>query len=243
MKLAIKPLLVTTVIGCLFIYLSEVQAEQTLIDLTFEAQEAGQPPTTESFQMDSVNHALESASTIDSNRLEVVKDAPNFPGKSLRFIKGSDEPRTPTAVLVNKPDLLTSGKVRFTWEASLDSFTPSEKFPGFEALLTFVLMDRFGKPVFNFYYLVGKDQESGSFGYGDQKSDTWHLGEKHAFEVTLDLDKNSASLKIDGADVASDISVPATGGLRVVQFSDGAGLAFYGSRFTATIGNFKMTQL
>lgn len=244
MKSVLSLPLVATLFGSLFVGMPGVKADDTLIDLSFESTEPKNEPTTEPFQMGIVNHTLESISVTDTNKLEVIKDAPGFPGKALHFTKGSAEPRTPAAVLVNKPGgLLSSGKVRFSWEAATDSFTASEKFPGFEALLTFVLMDRVGKPFFNLYYLVGKDQTSGVISSGDKKFGAWNMGEKQTFEVTVDLDKKTALIKIDGSEVSEEITLPDFDGLRVVQFTDGAGLAYYGGLFTATVGNFKMVQL
>lgn len=222
---------------------SALAAENTLIDLDLAAAQAGNPPPTETFNPDSVNNAIESTTLAEGNDIQVVSDAPGFPGKALRFIKGAEEPRTPSAVLVNHPGLVTSGKVRFTWEADLESFTAGEKFPGFEALLTFVLRDGGGKPFFTFYYLVDGTEAGGTFGCGGQKLGAWSLGTKQQFEVTLDLDAGTALVKVDGEQVGEEQKIDAQDGLRVVQFSDGAGLAYYGSKFTATMAKFKMTTL
>lgn len=236
--------LAAAIFGSLLTCMPGAKADDTLIDLNFESTEPKSEPATEPFQVGIVNHTLESTSVTETNKLEVIKDAPGFPGKALHFIKGSAEPRTPAAVLVNKPGgLLSSGKVRFSWEAATDSFTASDKFPGFEALLTFVLMDRVGKPFFNLYYLVGKDQTNGVISSGDKKFGAWNMGEKQTFEVTVDLDKRTALIKVDGSEVSEEIALPDFDGLRVVQFTDGTGLAYYGGLFTATVGNFKMTQL
>jgi hypothetical protein len=237
------PLLLAVASMSLSVFAPLAARADDLIDLTFESTEPNNPPVTEPFQTTQVNHTLESISVTANNRLEVVKNAPNFLGKSLRFIKGSPEPRTPTAGLVSKPGLITSGKVRFSWSAAIDSFTPGEKFPGFEALLTFVLLDRVGKPFFNLYFLVGKDLNSGILVSGTQKFGPWQMGEKQDFEVTIDFDKKTASVSINGTQVSDDMALPDADGLRVVQFTDGTGLAFYGSQFTATMGGFKMIQL
>ncbi len=241
MKISLS--LVAALIGSLLACPFTSQAEETLIDLNFESTEPNNPPVTETFQETGTNHTLETTNVTSGNKLEVVKDVTNFPGKALRFTKTSAEPRSPAAVMVNKPGFMSSGRVRFTWDAAMESFTPGDKFPGFEALLTFVLMDRVGRPFFNMYFLVGKDQTTGVIGCADQKFGTWSIGEKLSFAVTLDLDKKTAVVEIDGAQAGQEISIPDADGLRVVQFTDGAGLAFYGGQFTATVGNFKMTKL
>jgi len=221
-----------------------LKAEDNWIDLTLESSTAGSPPAVEKFEKGSTNHTVQSLAVTDSNKVEVVVNAPNFSGKALQFTKAASDPRTPWAVLVNSPGLATGGKFRFTWEAEIDSFTSKEKFPGFEALLTFVLSDKTGTPFFNLYYLVGRDESSGVFASRNLKFGTWIAGQKQQFEVTVDLDEKTATIKIDGDQVGDVIHLPATmDGLRVVQFCDGTGLANYGGKFTATLAGFKMTQL
>ena len=218
-------------------------ADDTLIDLNFEAMDAGSPPPVSAGSLPATQ-ALDSVFTTDNNKLKVVKDSPEFPGKALQFIKGAADPRTPRAVFANTVGLVTSGSVRFTWEASMNSFEASEKFPGFESTLSFVLMDAVGKPFFNFYYLVNSSQTAGIFGSMGKKLGSWSMGSKQQFEVTVDLDNGTAVIKVDGTEVGDEtIHFERGEGLRVVQFTDGAGLAFYGSRFSATIDNFKMTRL
>jgi hypothetical protein len=233
----------TLVMSLFFLRPLGAVAQEVWVDMNFDNVEAGSPPPAEKFQPGTVSHSLDSVSTTGSNQLLVIKDAPGFPGKALHFVKGSPEPRTPRAVFVNQPGLVKSGKVSFTWDAALESFTSSDKFPGFEALLSFGLMDAVGKPFFNLYYLVGPDKTTGVFGSSNQKLGSWTLGTKQQFEVTIDLDSSTAIVKIDGVEVGGPISLPTPDGLRLVQFSDGTGLAFYGSQFAATIANFKMTKL
>ena len=215
--------------------------EKPLIDLTFNAAAVGKPPATASFDLSSVNHSVESIAVTDTNKLEVVNGAPDLVGPALRFTKGSEEPRTPKTVLVNSPGLVKSGKVRFTWEAKLNSFEASAKFPGHEALLTLVLSDATGKPFYTLSYLVGPDKTSGFFGSLGQKIGSWTVGKKQQIELLIDLDAGTASVKIDGASAGDDQKITTTDELRVVQFTDGAGLAYYGSKFTATVAHFKMT--
>jgi hypothetical protein len=224
----------------LFSYTAQAE-EKTLIELTFDPSQAGSPPPTAPFNPGAVNHSLESTVVTDANKLEVVKDVPGFSGPALRFTKESEEPRTPKAVFVNSPGLLKTGKVRFTWDAQIDSFAPSAKFPGTEALLTFVVMDAGGKPFSVFYYLVDSTSAGGTFSNGGPKTGSWKIGAKQQFELLLDLDASTANAKVDGTALGTEQKFTATDGLRVVQFADGAGLAFYGSKFTATLANFKMT--
>lgn len=221
-----------------------LKAEDNWIDLTLESSPAGSPPAVEKFEKGNVNHSVQSLAVTDNNKVEVVMNAPNFPGKALQFTKAAPDPRTPWAVLASNPGLATGGKFRFTWEAEIDSFTSNEKFPGFEALLTFVLSDKTGTPFFNLYYLVGRDESSGVFASGSAKFGKWVTGQKQRFEVMVDLDEKTATIKIDGEQAGDVIHLPATmDGLRVVQFCDGTGLANYGGKFTATLAGFKMTQL
>ncbi len=221
-----------------------LKAEDNWIDLTLESSTAGSPPAVEKFEKGNVGHSVQSLAVTDNNKVEVVTNAPNFPGKALQFTKTAADPRTPWAVMASSPGLATGGKFRFTWEAQIDSFNSNEKFPGFEALLTFVLSDKTGTPFFNLYYLVGRDESSGTFASGNTKFGKWMAGQKQRFEVTVDLDEKTATIKIDGDQVGDVIHLPATmDGLRVVQFCDGTGLANYGGKFTATLAGFKMTQL
>jgi hypothetical protein len=241
MKYRFKLLTLFVVLGSFSLTCVAQAEEKTLIDLTFEPGQAGSAPPTATFDPAKVNHSLESVSVTESNKLEVVKDAPGFPGLALRLVKDSEEPRTPRAVFVNSPGLLKTGKVRFTWEAQIESFAPSAKFPGSEALLNFVLMDAGGKPFFVFYYLVDNTNAAGSFSNGGPKAGSWKIGAKQKFEVVIDFDASTANAKIDGSAVGTEQKFSATDGLRVVQFVDGTGLAYYGSKFTATVANFKMT--
>ncbi len=171
----------------------------------------------------------------------MVAGKPDFDSQALRFTKTSDEPRTPKAVLVNSPGLIKSGKVRFAWESELNSFEASAKFPGYEALLTLALIDTTGKPFYTLSYLVGPDKASGFFGSLGQKVGSWTVGKKQQIELLIDLDAGTASVKIDGATAGDDQKFTATDGLRLIQLTDGAGLAFYGSKFTATVAHFKMS--
>jgi hypothetical protein len=221
------------------------RAEDNLINLTLESSEAGGAPSTQNFDRGTVQTEVANLLVTDKNRVEVVKDAADFPGKALRFIKTAPDPRTPWAILVSDKELATAGKFRFTWDACIDSFSSVAKFPGFEALLNFVLLDRTGTPFFNFYYLVGRDETSGTFGSGNRKILTpWMGATKQKFEVVVDLDAKTATIKIDGDQVGEEISLPPNmDGLRVVEFTDGTGVANYDGNFTATVANFKMTQL
>lgn len=214
-----------------------------MIDLTFDASAVGKPVATKPFDPATVSHTIDSVSVTAANKLDVVKDAPEMTGPALRFTKDSDEPHSPRVVLANVPGLVKNGKVRFTWDAEMNSFADSPKFPGFEALLTFALTDTSGKPFYNLCYLVGPDKTSGFFGALGDKIGTWTMGKKQQIEVLIDLDAGTASVKIDGNAAGTDQKFTATDGLRLIQFSDGAGLAFYGSKFTATIAHFKMTWL
>jgi hypothetical protein len=241
MKSRLKLLTLFVILGSLSLSFAAQAAEKTLIDLTFEPSQAGSPPPTATFDSAKINHSLESVTVTDSNKLEVVKDAPGFPGLALRLVKESEEPRTPRAVFVNSPGLLKTGKIRFTWDAQMDSFAPSAKFPGAEALLNFLLMDAGGKPFFVFYYLVDSTNTGGNFSNGGPKAGSWKIGAKQKFEVVIDFDASTANAKIDGSAVGTEQKFSATDGLRVVQFVDGTGLAYYGSKFTATVANFKMT--
>lgn len=217
--------------------------EATWISLNLDSAEAGSPPPTAPFALGNISQSLESVSVTESNKLQVVADAPGFSGKALRFIKGSADLRTPSATFVNKPGLAKSGKVKFSWESDIESFSAGEKFPGFEALLTFVLRDGNGSPFFTLYYLVNSSQSGGIFGSGSRKLGTWSLGEKQKVEVVVDLDAKTSLVTVDDVPLGEFETLAPTDGLRVVQFSDGAGLACYGSKFTATIANFKMTSL
>jgi len=221
-----------------------VGAEDNWINLTLESSEVGKAPSTQPFDKGSVQTEVASLVVTENNKVEVVKD-PDFTGKALRFTKTAPDPRTPWAILANDPAMASSGKFRFSWEASINSFASVAKFPGFEALLNFVLLDRTGTPFFNFYYLVGRDETSGTFGSGNRKIFTpWTAGTKQKFEVDLDLDAKTATIKIDGEQVGDPVALPPNAdGLRVVEFTDGTGIANYDGNFTATVGNFKMTQL
>lgn len=229
-------------LGCSLLSFQGARAESDWIDLTLDTAQAGSPPPLEKFDKGAVSHTVESLAVTENNKVLVLADAPNFPGKSLQFTKAAPDPRTPWAFLVNNPNLASAGKFRFTWEACIDSFNSSEKFPGFEALLTFVLCDRFGVPFFNLYYLVSRDESSGVFASGNKKFGQWYAGQKQKFEVELDLDAKTATIKIDGEQVGDPVPIKGEG-LRVVQFTDGTGLANYGSKFTATVSHFKMTEL
>jgi len=44
-------------------------------------------------------------------------------------------------------------------------------------------------------------------------------------------------------EAGTDLHFTPADGLRVVQFTTGNGLAFYGGKFTASLANFKMTRL
>ncbi len=215
--------------------------EETYIKLELDTAEPGSPPPLAPFMAGSVGHSLDTLTATEANRVVVAKDLPDFPGKSLHFIKESSEPRTPRAVFASSHGLVTSGKVRFTWDAALESFSASELFPGFEALLTFGLMDNVGTPFFNFYYLVGKEQTSGVFGCLGEKVGEWRAGNKQHFDLLLDFDAGAATITIDGKE-AGVVKFKAPEALRVVQFSDGTGLAFYGSQYKAVISNFTMTR-
>lgn len=242
MKSILKPLPFAVLLVGLLFFRSLAFGEEVWIDMNLDSAEAGSAPPIEKFQPGKDAHSLDSLYTTDRNNVVVVKDAPDFPGKALRFVKGSSEPRTPRAVFANNPGLLNSGKVRFSWESSLESFTPSGSFPGFESLLSFGLMDATGTPFFNFYYLVGKDQTSGVFGCLGEKVGSWGMGNRQKIEITVDFDAADVAIKIDDHEVGTVKFKPADG-LRVVQFADGTGMAFYGSEFSAIVSNFKMTRL
>lgn len=215
--------------------------EETYIELDLSNAEAGTTPPLVPFQTGVVGHSLDSLVATDANRIEVAANLPEFSGKSLHFIKSSSEPRSPRAVFASTHGLVTSGKVRFTWDAAIESFTTSDNFPGFEALMTFGLLDNVGAPFFNFYYLVGKDQTSGVFGCLGEKVGEWKAGNKQHFDLLLDFDSGTATILIDEKEVGV-VKFKAPEALRVVQFSDGTGLAFYGSQYNAVISNFKMTR-
>jgi len=241
MKL-LTPSLAFAVLALTALFSLPVRAEEeTYIELELSTVEAGNPPPLASFQPGVVGHTLDDLVATDANRVVVASDLPEFPGKSLHFIKGSPEPRTPRAVFASSHGLVTSGKARFTWDAAIESFTASENFPGFEALLTFGLMDNVGTPFFNFFYLVDRDQNSGVFGCLGEKVGQWTAGNKQHFDLLLDFDAGTATITIDGKE-AGVVKFKAPEALRVVQFSDGTGLAFYGGQYNAVISNFKMTR-
>lgn len=244
MKSPLRILAALAILGQLPVVATVARAEENWINLTFESSDAGSAPFTQPFNKGSVQTEVASLAVTENNKVEVVKDA-DFTGKALRFTKTAPDPRTPWAILANDPAMANSGKFRFSWEACINSFASVAKFPGFEALLNFVLLDRTGTPFFNFYYLVGRDETSGTFGSGNRKIPTpWASGTKQKFEVDLDLDAKTATIKIDGEQVGDPISLPPSAdGLRVVEFTDGTGIANYDGSFTATVGNFKMTQL
>jgi hypothetical protein len=242
MKTISLPLVAIT-LGFLSMLSIEASAEETWIDLNLDASEVRSAPPTAPFATGAISHGLAAVNVTAENKLEVAKDAEGFPGKALRFIKGSSEPRTPRAIFVNSPGLMTSGKVRFTWESAVHSFTASPKFPGFEALMNFGLLDATGTPFFSWYYLITGDSTGGIFGCGNQKLGKWAINQKQQFEIIIDLDSHKAEIKIDGTEVGSPVDIPAANGLRLVQFSDGTGLAFYGSTYTAMMAHFKMTKL
>jgi len=215
--------------------------EEVYIKMDLTTAEVGAPPVRIPFQPGIVGQSLDDLVATDENRVEVAKDLPDFPGKSLHFIKGSPEPRTPRAVFAGVHNLVTSGKVRFSWDAAIETFSPHEKFPGFEALLTFGLLDNVGMPFFNFFYLVDKDLTSGIFGSLGEKMGHWQAGSKQHFDILLDFDSGTATISIDENEVGT-VQFKTGEPLRIVQFTDGTGLAFYGGQFKAVISNFKMTR-
>jgi hypothetical protein len=74
-------------------------------------------------------------------------------------------------------------------------------------------------------------------------SSSWTIGAKQQFELVLDFDTGAATIKIDGTEYPLEQKLETGDGLRIVQFCDGTGLAYYGSKFTATLGQFKMVTL
>lgn len=245
MKFPIRHLAASVILSHLVIAGASVHAEETLVNLTLETSEPNAAPMTQKYASGVVATEVDSLRVSENNKVIVVKDSPGYTGKALRFIKDAPDPRTPWAILLSDTALPATGKYKFTWESSIDSFSSSEKFPGGEALLNFVLLNRSGAPFLSFFYLVGKDEAGGIFGFGNKKLPAnWIIATKQQFEVLLDLDAKTVTIKVDGDQIGEPFPLPPNAdGLRIVEFTDGTGIANYDGKFTATVANFKMTSL
>ncbi len=116
--------------------IATARAEENWINLTLESSDVGSAPSTQSFSKGTVQTEVASLAITDKNRVEVVKDAADSPGKALRFIKTAPDPRcTPWAILVSDKELATSRQVSFHLGRQHRLVQLVAKFPGFEALL------------------------------------------------------------------------------------------------------------
>lgn len=245
MKLPFRILATSIFLGQMVLAEPTARAEETLVNLTLETSQPDSAPMTQKYASGVAATEVDSLRVSENNKILVIKDPPGYTGKVLRFVKDAPDPRTPWAVLLSDTALPATGKYKFTWEASIDSFSSSEKFTGAEALLNFVLLNRSGAPFLSFFYLVGKDEAGGIFGFGNKKLPVnWIIATKQQFEVLLDLDAKTVTVKIDGDQIGDALPLPPSAdSLRIVEFTDGTGIANYDGKFTATVANFKMTSL